>query len=1510
MPLRALAKLRAHLSTYFYPYGKSCASRSSLILFLSLVIVCLLSYPVVSNYFDQLGSDSAFLSIDKLDARFWQFSPHLQSDNISKTYTNAIVTKQIYITNTDNHVTKDLLNYALQLQHALTTSFVSVDEKPASLATICFSHRGRCIVHSPLDYWNQEGTQIQNDHDWAVTVTRHMDELSVTSGLSLHPISVFGNITLDHYGRFVTADSVIITVLLQHHPSFNTDRVWKALWHEALSRLNVPMFDINHRNVINSEAPVIAWQKQTDIHDQTLQYIFKLFPYQVPSQIYFRSVAYILVCCLVTRAFGRASLVKSHIGLGIAAVFLSIANCTTALGIFNCLGLHVYVKPWFLQPLVTIAATLENVFLLTYAALNAGYDMDVKERIGRGLQNVGVPMTATLIGELTILAIGAAMDIASVRQFCIFAATALLVDYVLQLTFFTAVLAIDVRRAELTDLDKSNVSKCLPELANDTDADDQGVTPDYATTTVGEMEQMHTYERFDKDMKTHRALNALLLCLVILVLGVFRPRNHFSSLMSTSLPPDLATAKDLRSELLSMSKRFWDVVNPSRSNQYLHLHAPYLIVLSKDPIKGLERAIYYEEKILANHAAQPLAGRPARFQLGLSGLLLNSLHRYLMYILHVNVPLLLLCIVLVCILMWITPQWREEWLLPFLRDIFVKVTRRLVYYAVKYTSWKTPALAQHIVQDMKEYDEDGIHLGAISLQTQFNQQQTRSHITNVKIRTLAGKHVADVHRLTAGATHDTLVSCGQDGRIVLWDTEKGEWMARLDRLGQNNTHASDRELNPHYWKRIKSKQRTRPAAHAVSRPLKTARCVNIDLGNKWIAAGFDDGIIRVWDTFTGNLVRMFQLDADVALVMEEGPLSHSQPGVRRRKVGLTHETDDSYGGDRPKWPKPVCDPVIALQFVGAVDEYCHPVIPETAARKLPSSVVKEDPTQDTIVAVYKSGMIREWDILSGECTHTIPSQHEKDITVLHVAQSKAPVRNQGVASVFTASKDGMIKHWERRVSQPPSQEPIVRDAVVEQESKSSWSLIYSIDAHPGRAVTALATELPINGMGALVSGASDGSVKVWNFHSGELVTTLSTGGVRKKNHEIHVGGPIIRFSKITVDNAHDRDTARLSDQSSPGSVDGAQQGAENHCDRINQVVITRYCDVETGPGLCRGCETCFGNGFFIASSSMDDTAHVWRLERADDDHENGCALCIKDYHRKQYKRPRKKMTPALDAKDKRSMTGMMPSEPLRTDSILSAEKAVCGARRNVTHARHHRSANPTTLLLNIPKSPDMHGADVVDIEQLREETNITLRPIFLGIIDQSAGRGLAFCDNMILAGVRRKSSVDGVSESDEWQAWFACLQYYEPPPAGMTGDHRVAHIPLETYDLDEDGSDISNESMESSSERANGSWFGGLGWLFGKKRTSLSRTHSKRRNHFRRRSRFRRGSSDDEWSSEIESDSEEASEILPFSCIRHVVPLNGFGIACDYGNFIKLISFEDQHKNLRHVNQMSHASHL
>ncbi|KXS19336.1 hypothetical protein M427DRAFT_474417 [Gonapodya prolifera JEL478] len=163
-------------------------------------------------------------------------------------------------------------------------------------------------------------------------------------------------------------------------------------------------------------------------------------------------LSYILVFLYISLRVGKVDLVKSKFGLGFVAVLTVVLSLVMSVGLCGLLGIEFSMVPWEVFPFLIILVGVENMSTITSAVVNTSMDLPVKERVGRGLGIVGVNISVSLGVELAILVVGAATNIPAFQEFSLFAAVTILMDYFLQLTFFTTVLSIDIRRLEISTI--------------------------------------------------------------------------------------------------------------------------------------------------------------------------------------------------------------------------------------------------------------------------------------------------------------------------------------------------------------------------------------------------------------------------------------------------------------------------------------------------------------------------------------------------------------------------------------------------------------------------------------------------------------------------------------------------------------------------------------------------------------------------------------------------------------------------------------------------------------------------------------------------------------------------------------------------------------------------------------------------------------------------------------------------------------------------------------------------
>lgn len=249
--LVSMAMFIAKLNASFAAFGRASAARKYTLLFFSLTIALFLSCPTIQRLRDSLYAASITANTD--NDHFWQYSSHVQPAPLDQnTVSDALIAYQIRLAATSDlqqhqqPVTQQFLTRAQAWYKAFTTTKVAIDDQYYSLVDLPTS---AIMLYSPFDdsYWHQQATVPDQ---WETTLA------SIINGSThaLDPLSVFDNVTLDKHGRFVCADSIIITALLHQDNGSNlAERVWKAVVEQHTSTLSSwKMRQLN--------APVQTWQ--------------------------------------------------------------------------------------------------------------------------------------------------------------------------------------------------------------------------------------------------------------------------------------------------------------------------------------------------------------------------------------------------------------------------------------------------------------------------------------------------------------------------------------------------------------------------------------------------------------------------------------------------------------------------------------------------------------------------------------------------------------------------------------------------------------------------------------------------------------------------------------------------------------------------------------------------------------------------------------------------------------------------------------------------------------------------------------------------------------------------------------------------------------------------------------------------------------------------------------------------------------------------------------------------
>lgn len=162
------------------------------------------------------------------------------------------------------------------------------------------------------------------------------------------------------------------------------------------------------------------------------------------------TVAYFILFLYMYFSVRKIELVKSKVGMAFSAVVTVLASLSMSVGLCFFFGLTLTLTGKEIFPYLVVIVGLENVLVLTKSVVSTPMHLDVKIRVAKGLSREGWSITKNLLIEVTILTVGLFTFVPAIQEFCIFAIVGLLSDYFLQMLFFSTVLAIDIRRMELS----------------------------------------------------------------------------------------------------------------------------------------------------------------------------------------------------------------------------------------------------------------------------------------------------------------------------------------------------------------------------------------------------------------------------------------------------------------------------------------------------------------------------------------------------------------------------------------------------------------------------------------------------------------------------------------------------------------------------------------------------------------------------------------------------------------------------------------------------------------------------------------------------------------------------------------------------------------------------------------------------------------------------------------------------------------------------------------------------
>ncbi|XP_062139723.1 NPC intracellular cholesterol transporter 1 homolog 1b [Drosophila sulfurigaster albostrigata] len=194
-----------------------------------------------------------------------------------------------------------------------------------------------------------------------------------------------------------------------------------------------------------SERLDIAYSAERSIQDA----IVELSEGEVSTVV----ISYVVMFVYVAIALGRIRsclgfLRDSRIMLAVSGIVIVLASVLCSLGFWGYIGITTTMLAIEVIPFLVLAVGVDNIFIMvhTYQRLDHNRYATIHEAIGEAIGQVGPSILQTASSEFACFAIGAISEMPAVKTFAMYAAAAIFFDFLLQITAFVALMAIDEQR--------------------------------------------------------------------------------------------------------------------------------------------------------------------------------------------------------------------------------------------------------------------------------------------------------------------------------------------------------------------------------------------------------------------------------------------------------------------------------------------------------------------------------------------------------------------------------------------------------------------------------------------------------------------------------------------------------------------------------------------------------------------------------------------------------------------------------------------------------------------------------------------------------------------------------------------------------------------------------------------------------------------------------------------------------------------------------------------------------
>ncbi|KAL8935084.1 MAG: hypothetical protein Q9216_005591 [Gyalolechia sp. 2 TL-2023] len=331
-----------------------------------------------------------------------------------------------------------------------------------SLDDVCFNPTGEaCVVQSITGYFGGSFSNVEPD-TWQERLKHCTEQPGSQECLPAFQQPLQKDIILggwDETGDILDSEALITTWVVNNHPQGSREEAIAMDWEEMLKNLlKDAQEEAKKRGLRLSFSTEISLEQELNKSTNTDAKIVV--------------VSYIIMFLYASLALGSTTLtvksimnnpanamVQSKFTLGVIGILIVLMSVSASVGLFSACGIKVTLIIAEVIPFLVLAVGVDNIFLIVheFERVNLSHpDDSIETRISKALGRMGPSILLSASTETVAFALGAAVGMPAVKNFAAYAAGAVLINALLQVTMFVSVLSLNQRRVE------SHRADCFP----------------------------------------------------------------------------------------------------------------------------------------------------------------------------------------------------------------------------------------------------------------------------------------------------------------------------------------------------------------------------------------------------------------------------------------------------------------------------------------------------------------------------------------------------------------------------------------------------------------------------------------------------------------------------------------------------------------------------------------------------------------------------------------------------------------------------------------------------------------------------------------------------------------------------------------------------------------------------------------------------------------------------------------------------------------------------------------